>query len=187
MRDNWCVGFSDRYTVGVWVGNFNGDSMWDVSGVAGAAPVWLEVMNYLQAGSPGRPPKRPAGVESVRSRFDSELEPEREEIFLAGTTNPRMRLKGGETERPRLVYPARGTIIALDPDIPPARQRVYMRVTGAGGPLAIRLGQEELRMSRAGALWQPRPGRHVASLVDGMGAELDRVEFEVRGKLNSGR
>ena len=22
MRDNWCVGFSDRYTVAVWVGNF---------------------------------------------------------------------------------------------------------------------------------------------------------------------
>jgi len=23
MRDNWCVGYSDRYTVGVWVGNFS--------------------------------------------------------------------------------------------------------------------------------------------------------------------
>ena len=21
MRDNWCIGFSRRYTVGVWVGN----------------------------------------------------------------------------------------------------------------------------------------------------------------------
>jgi penicillin-binding protein 1C len=36
MRDNWCVGYSDKYTVGVWVGNFNGQSMWDVSGVSGA-------------------------------------------------------------------------------------------------------------------------------------------------------
>jgi hypothetical protein len=33
MRDNWCVGFSRRFTVGVWVGNANGDPMWDVSGV----------------------------------------------------------------------------------------------------------------------------------------------------------
>jgi penicillin-binding protein 1C len=39
MRDNWCVGFSDRYSVGVWVGNFSGAPMWDVSGVSGAAPV----------------------------------------------------------------------------------------------------------------------------------------------------
>jgi len=36
MRDNWCIGFSQRYTVGVWVGNYSGASMWDVSGVTGA-------------------------------------------------------------------------------------------------------------------------------------------------------
>jgi penicillin-binding protein 1C len=98
-----------------------------------------------------------------------------------------MRLKDGESERPRLVYPARGTIIALDPDIPPERQRVHMQVAGMGGSLRIRLGQEELKASPEGALWQPRAGRHVASLVDGSGTELDRVEFEVRGKLSLGR
>ena len=27
MRDNWCVGFTDRYTVGVWVGNASGEPM----------------------------------------------------------------------------------------------------------------------------------------------------------------
>jgi penicillin-binding protein 1C len=40
MRDNWCVGFTDRYTVGVWVGNASGEPMHDVSGISGAAPVW---------------------------------------------------------------------------------------------------------------------------------------------------
>ncbi len=40
MRDNWCIGFTDRYTVGVWVGNASGEPMHDVSGVSGAAPVW---------------------------------------------------------------------------------------------------------------------------------------------------
>jgi penicillin-binding protein 1C len=47
MRDNWCIGYSSKYTVGVWVGNYSGQSMWNVSGVSGAAPVWSEVMNYL--------------------------------------------------------------------------------------------------------------------------------------------
>ena len=50
MRDNWCVGYSDRYTVGVWVGNFGGEPMRNVSGVSGAAPVWLAVMNALHQG-----------------------------------------------------------------------------------------------------------------------------------------
>ena len=47
MRDNWCVGYSYQYTVGVWVGNYSGEPMWNVSGVSGAAPVWAEVMNTL--------------------------------------------------------------------------------------------------------------------------------------------
>lgn len=42
MRDNWCVGYSRRYTVGVWVGTFSGEPMQDVSGITGAAPVWLD-------------------------------------------------------------------------------------------------------------------------------------------------
>ena len=40
MRDNWCIGFTSRYTVGVWVGNASGAPMHGVSGVSGAAPVW---------------------------------------------------------------------------------------------------------------------------------------------------
>ena len=39
MRDNWCLGVSEKYTVGVWVGNFSGASMWNVSGMSGAAPL----------------------------------------------------------------------------------------------------------------------------------------------------
>ena len=44
MRDNWAVGYSQRYTVGVWVGNASGAPMHDVSGTSGAAPVWATLM-----------------------------------------------------------------------------------------------------------------------------------------------
>ncbi len=187
MRDNWCVGYSDRYTVGVWVGNFNGDSMGDVSGISGAAPVWLEVMNFLHASSPGRAPQKPVGLDKVRVRFDAGVEPGRSEIFIAGTACPMMKLKGMEAERPRILYPARGMVIALDPDIPSERQRVHMQVAGIRDPLRILLAGEELKVSPEGPLWQPRAGRHVMSLVDSRGAELDRVEFEVRGNLSPRR
>jgi hypothetical protein len=59
MRDNWCVGYSLRYTAGVWVGNFSGAPMHDVSGVTGAAPVWRELMAWLHRATPGRAPPRP--------------------------------------------------------------------------------------------------------------------------------
>ena len=47
MHDNWAIGFSERYTVGVWVGNASGAPMWEVSGTSGAAPVWAALMNFL--------------------------------------------------------------------------------------------------------------------------------------------
>ena len=62
MRDNWCVGYTDRFTVGVWVGNSSGAPMRDVTGITGAAPTWLNVMNYLHdrfgSGQIVRPPGR---------------------------------------------------------------------------------------------------------------------------------
>lgn len=47
-RDNWCLGFTPEFTVGVWAGNFDGSPMQAVSGVTGAAPIWREVFLELQ-------------------------------------------------------------------------------------------------------------------------------------------
>jgi penicillin-binding protein 1C len=49
MRDNWCIGFSPRYTVGVGVVDFSGQPMRDVTGVSGAAPAGLEILSALEA------------------------------------------------------------------------------------------------------------------------------------------
>ena len=54
------VGWSARYTVGVWVGNASGAAMHDVSGSSGAAPVWAAVMAYLHAYTPSHAPHRRA-------------------------------------------------------------------------------------------------------------------------------
>lgn len=45
--DNWALGYSTRYTVGVWAGPIAGGSMQDVSGVSGAGPIFREVMLTL--------------------------------------------------------------------------------------------------------------------------------------------
>jgi penicillin-binding protein 1C len=51
-RDNWTVGYTTRYTVGVWVGNFDGTPMQNVSGVTGAGGLFIDIMNLLHE-SPG--------------------------------------------------------------------------------------------------------------------------------------
>jgi penicillin-binding protein 1C len=138
MRDNWCVGWSQRYTVGVWVGNASGASMHDVSGVSGAAPVWHEVMEALHRGTPSRAPAMPAGVERVALSFEDDLEPARDEVFVAGTAVQRILVgKPGKTQgAPAIASPADGTIFALDPDIPPAAQRVWFHADGLTGQTA---------------------------------------------------
>ena len=95
MRDNWCVGYSTRYTVAVWVGNASGAAMHDVSGVSGAAPVWREVMDWLHRGRKNTRPQPPAGVKPLNIRFEPPekiAEPPRQEWFVTGTEMPVVRL-----------------------------------------------------------------------------------------------
>ena len=47
FRDNWALGFTPEFTVGVWIGNFDGSPMREVSGVSGAAPVLHDVFAQL--------------------------------------------------------------------------------------------------------------------------------------------
>jgi membrane carboxypeptidase/penicillin-binding protein PbpC len=44
FRDNWTLGYTANFTVGVWVGNADGSAMQEVSGVDGAGPIWRDVM-----------------------------------------------------------------------------------------------------------------------------------------------
>lgn len=62
-RDNWTVGFTADYTVGVWVGNFDGRPMHGVSGVSGAGPLFRDVMLALHRGERPESFIRPNGVE----------------------------------------------------------------------------------------------------------------------------
>lgn len=195
MRDNWCIGFSRRYTVGVWVGNFSGEPMWNVSGVSGAAPIWLEVMNYLHRDTPSLPPPRPGGVIAADVRFSSSADTERSELFLAGTEPPALSAPArGATANgmpdswqiPRIAYPPEGTIIVLDPDIPETNQRVFFEAENRGGAeLHWQLNGERLPPDDEGRRWAPRQGRHELVLTDAVGKPHDKVSFEVRGTVSA--
>jgi penicillin-binding protein 1C len=184
MRDNWAVGYSQRYTVGVWVGNANGQPMWDVSGTSGAAPVWAAVMAYLHQREPSHAPVPPAGLARMHTAFANALEAERDEWFIPGTEQERMALRDAPVrlaaaDRPaRITAPATGTIVALDPDIPPQHQRLSF--TADGAQLRWRIDGKPLA-SGPQAQWLPWPGKHVVQLADAHGTVLDEIKIEVRG------
>jgi penicillin-binding protein 1C len=180
MRDNWCVGYSDRYTVGVWVGNFDGSPMQDVSGITGAAPVWLEVMRYLHSGRPVSAPRAGRGVVAVGIHYSPAVEAPRREFFLRGTETSEVRLPNrAEPQIARIAYPARGAILAVDPDIPAGHQRVFFEVSPADGSYRVQVDGGDAVAADAG--WQPEPGRHRLTLLDRDGQVVDQSVFEVRG------
>jgi penicillin-binding protein 1C len=180
MRDNWCIGWSDRFTVAVWVGNLEGDSMRAVSGTSGAAPVWRDVMLALHAGSPGKPPTMPDGVEARQIALPGTREPPRREFFLRGTAQTEMAAAPQAARRPRITSPVSGSVYALDPDIPIDRQRLAVTVSGSVAGYRLILDKQTLGDADAGQQILPRPGSHMLALVDPGGRMIDRVRFTVR-------
>ncbi len=177
MRDNWCVGYSSEFTVGVWVGNFSGEPMYDVSGISGAGPLWLETMDYLHRNRPSRPPEPPSGLVAAQTRTPSG-DAGRREWFERGTEDERPRAVTPQAS-PRIVYPPHEAILALDPDIPHSRQRVFFEASVGGGGMRWKLNGKDLGPAAA-TPWQPVAGAHRLELVDSGGRHLDGVQFVVR-------
>ncbi|MDZ4402071.1 penicillin-binding protein 1C [Prosthecobacter sp.] len=97
FRDNWTLGFTREFTVGVWVGNFDNTPMQDVSGVTGAGPIFRDVMLHLHEKHPATWFDRPAAIMHARidPRTGKRLTPltppsrlSREEWFIAEKMPP---------------------------------------------------------------------------------------------------
>lgn len=180
MRDNWCIGYSTRYTVAVWIGNLEGDSMKAVSGTSGAAPVWRDVMIALHRNIPNAPPAPPPGIDARRVTFTSANEPPRTEYFLRGTGQSALAGAPASARRPRITNPVSGSVFALDPDIPIARQRMGVFVNGAVSGHRLQLDRRDIGPADARPQLATLPGAHRLALVDISGRMIDQVLFTVR-------
>ena len=177
MRDNWCLGYTDKFTVGVWVGNSAGAPMRDVTGITGAAPTWLSVMNYLHDRFGSGQMARPAGVAVSAVSFPGGVEPPRNEWFVAGT-EPSAQLSDLDDANAQILSPAAGTIIALDPDIPAGAQRVALQASRGARHSRWILDGHALAPAGGEYLWTPRPGRHTLSLARESGRHA--IRFSLR-------
>jgi penicillin-binding protein 1C len=182
MRDNWCIGASRTFSVGVWVGNFEGDPMRGVSGMSGAAPAWAAILGALEDGGASATPRPPPGVVEEEVAFSPPLEPPRREWFLAGTQMRRVVLVPEARAAARIVSPPDGAILAVDPDIPPENQRVLLAARSAAHGHELHLDGISLGPAAQPVAWPPTPGRHELTLsAPGKAQAIDVVRFEVRG------
>lgn len=91
-RDNWTVGYTPSYAVGVWVGN-NDNTPLDpriASGVTGASPIWNKVMTRVLKGTKTEEFKKPDNVidkqiDAFSGGLPIDGQPTRVEYFIRGT------------------------------------------------------------------------------------------------------
>lgn len=91
-RDNWTIGYTPSYVVGVWVGNNDNSPMNKAiaSGVTGASPIWNRIMREVLKGKNDEPFYKPENVIAMQiDSFGGGLPvpdyPTRTEYFIKGT------------------------------------------------------------------------------------------------------
>nr|WP_244288304.1 penicillin-binding protein 1C [Leptospira congkakensis] len=162
MRDNWCIGYSEIYTVGVWVGNPTGSPMLDVSGITGAAPVWRETMDLFH--------------ESIGSKLTPPTEESSLELGFVSSKESRLE----KTRSTRILTPVNGSIFALDPDIPLGRQKILFTFSSYDVSYSYYLNDEKIGSVGGPYLWEPKKGEYRLQVKDKDGKLLSLSLFEVR-------
>ncbi len=154
FRDNWTIGYTPRWTVGVWAGNFDGRPMENVSGISGAGPLFRDIILLLAAGRRDSFVEPPGLVHAAICPV-SGLRPSprcpatMDEIFLPGTEPAGVcSLPHRKTRAPivpaslgprlpksevTIVFPQDGDIFKLDPVLRPEYQTISLQIRLADG------------------------------------------------------
>lgn len=91
-RDNWTIGYTPSYVVGVWVGNNDNSPMNNAiaSGITGASPIWNKIMTHVLKDKSDEQPQVPSNVVSLQidgyaGGLPHAGQPNRSEYFVKGT------------------------------------------------------------------------------------------------------
>jgi penicillin-binding protein 1C len=127
-RDAWSVGFSNDYTIGVWVGRADGSPRAGHVGRESAAPLLLKTFELLPADRHAADPP-PAGA--ILTNQNDQLPPSMR-IFRRESqpAPPRETM----VPPPTIAFPPNGTIVPLPPDMAKDKT-VVLRADGGKEPL----------------------------------------------------
>jgi penicillin-binding protein 1C len=200
-RDAWALGFSDRYTVGVWMGNVDQRPMQEVTGSLGPAlvlrAIFAELRRHKESRSlflsrklvPRHICTKTGELATDRCPIAPEwFRPDRVPVTkcTAHTDHQRYARKAPESAV-RLESPTPGLHIALDPRIPDELERFAFRISADGAQRVEWILDEEVIATTQAAepafLWHPTRGTHTAQArvwTAGQPRETDPVSFIVK-------
>ncbi len=89
-KDAWSIGYDPEYTIGVWVGNFNGEASPNLAGAEVAAPILFEIFNSIGSSFSWFSPPSDVGIRqvcSVSGRPPNDFcQVKIEELFIPGVS-----------------------------------------------------------------------------------------------------
>lgn len=183
-KDNFAIGYTARWTVGVWVGNFDATSMQKVSGITGAGPILHDLAVYLQEKYPSGPFAVPEGIVRAQTCLDSGLlagencphtqESAFDQAHLPGVCSGRHK---AVSTRLKIVSPTDKDIFKIDPSVPLASQAVKWAAECADDKCSWFLDGTARPGSSCQEWWPLQEGKHTLS-VSCRGEEAS-LTFEV--------
>ena len=181
FRDTWTVGFTRDYTVGVWVGNFDGSPMRDVSGVTGAAPLWSRIMLHLHAHREPQAFAPPAGYAHTPICADTGLRPGRScRAVVLEWLRAADRLAFARPDPPvpplTIGFPHDGDRFALAPGA--GAQRIAVSLLPNARDATVAVDGRTLRRRYGAFTWDLRLGAHVIRARRGGAVALVRIAVE---------
>jgi penicillin-binding protein 1C len=205
FRDTWTVGFTRDYTVGAWVGNFDGSPMRGVSGVTGAGPLWNRIMLHLYerrddppafapprgfvrapiCATTGHAPAPHDGCPAVVKEWvpAGDLAAVERPASVTGVRfDSWLALHGGAAASElRIVFPHDGDVFVCNPpasELQRAEQQLALRAVGSARHVRWSVGGTPLALDASGnAFWPLRLGTWPIDATDGV--RHDRVIVRV--------
>ncbi|MBN1904414.1 MAG: transglycosylase domain-containing protein [Deltaproteobacteria bacterium] len=135
-RDAWAVGYTDDYTVGVWMGNLDRAAMNKITGAKGPAIVLRSVFAELNRNKETRPLYLSPKLVQADVCRDTDLMDDGNcltvsEWFIPGSTPD----KTSTSEAPKeeivaMIQPSPGLLLAMDPRIPDDHEAFLFSLSG---------------------------------------------------------
>ncbi len=181
-KDAWAIGFSDRYTVGVWLGNLTREPMREVSGARGPGLVLRAVFNELQRFQDTKalyvsPRLERTEICRESGKLPGSRCPRTVEWFQAGSApsevchehdrNPVHEVKVPVFSSPfELSMPTPGLHLAMDPRIPDELEAFAFELPREMLPEKVEWDIDGQQISREGSrgircLWPLARGNHI--------------------------
>lgn len=207
FNDNWTVGFTPQVTIGVWVGNSDGQAMQQVSGISGAGPIFHQVMDVIN-NHQNKTFNQLTKLVSTKICLPSGLLPQplcnhtSDEYFLAGTEPKttdtwyqedglhlptelsywQQRFATKSNSSLAITTPHDQDVFQLDPEIPTTSQKIKCSIYAPGiKGLTIRLNDKVISHDQ-GCILPYQVGHYTLQVtgIDTMGKEVsDTVKFSI--------